>query len=367
MITIPLKSVVQDFDRFKILIVDDDRDTRRGIRKTLRSLGFHNFREADGGEAAIGRLDRDDFDFVFCDWEMPFLGGLGVLLHLRNSGRQPNLPFLFICTREESRKLDDILGNNTDGFLVKPLSPRMVEQKMAEVLFLNLTTGQDEEYIFAAGRSIAEGNFVQAHRHLERAGKISPRKPLISYFKYLIFDAEGRPEKAEEAAAMARRLFKIAVLGPQKAKNLVAAGKDFLEQSHLSQAKKCFHQALELDPANPEIKLGIGEACLANGLKPQADKYLNDFLETATGSVYVYNRLGMVYRRQKALDQAIHYYRKALDIDPDEEYVLYNLAYAFLMKGERQKAAGSLQKALDIQPDFEQAQKLLTKLVIDGY
>jgi len=46
--------------------------------------------------------------------------------------------------------------------------------------------------------------------------------------------------------------------------------------------------------------------------------------------VHVYNRLGIAYRKQGNFREAIAEYKKALQVDPEDENLCYNLGRAYL-------------------------------------
>lgn len=361
---IGLSNLVRNMAKFKILIVDDEAATRRSIRQSLKEMGFENFREAEDGEDALDKLSAESFDFMICDWDMPRLNGLLTLLNIRNQDDLVDLPILMIGAQAEERNLADILGPDEDGCLSKPFSTMALEEKMFEILFKKMPPSPIDPHMRAAGLAIADGNFTTAHSQLDSAAVLEPRNPLVDYFRRMVFEAEGRQDKAQEAAEQARRLFKMAVLGPRKAKQYIVQGKALLDDGHVDQARQSFQKALELDPDNPERKVTIGEAYLNKGLTEDADQVFGDYLATNPEAVYVYNRLGLVYRRQKMFDKAIEYYLKAIEIDPDEEYVYYNLARAYLRAGQTDLAVQALQKSLELEPTFQEAAQLLS--VISG-
>jgi tetratricopeptide (TPR) repeat protein len=361
---IGLSNLVRNMAKFKILIVDDEASVRRSIRQSLKELGFENFREAEDGEEALEKLKAETFDFMICDWDMPRLNGLLTLLNIRNQENLIDLPVLMTGAQAEERNLADILGPDEDGCLSKPFSTMALEEKMFEILFKKMPPSAIDPHMRAAGLAIADGNFTTAHAQLDSAEVLEPRNPLVGYFRRMVFEAEGRQDKAKEAADQARRLFKMVVLGPRRAKQYIVQGKALLDDGHVEQARQSFDKALELDPENPERKVAIGEAYLNKGLTDEAAQIFGDYLATNPEAVYVYNRLGLVYRRQKQFDKAIEYYQKAIEIDPDEEYVYYNLARAYLRAGDTDHAIQVLNKALELEPTFDEAAQLLS--VISG-
>ncbi len=65
----------------KILIVDDEVNIRLMLRTLLEGDGYR-VSEASNGREALDRLERDDFDLIILDLNMPVLDGIGVLEQL---------------------------------------------------------------------------------------------------------------------------------------------------------------------------------------------------------------------------------------------------------------------------------------------
>ncbi len=69
-------------ERLEVLVVDDDAATRDSLRRVLEHAG-HSVREAADGDQAIAFLDGNRVDAVLLDLNMPGLGGLDVLVRIR--------------------------------------------------------------------------------------------------------------------------------------------------------------------------------------------------------------------------------------------------------------------------------------------
>jgi len=67
------------------------------------------------------------------------------------------------------------------------------------------------------------------------------------------------------------------------------------------------------------------------------------------------NNLGGVLQAQGKLDEAVAYYQEAISINPDSTEAHYNLGNALKEQGKLDKAVASYQKAVSIKPDFADA------------
>jgi DNA-binding NtrC family response regulator len=76
--------------RAKILIVDDDRDIRLGLENRVTWMG-HDPITADNGKDALHLIEQEEPELVLLDLELPFLSGLEVLHHVRETSNKESL------------------------------------------------------------------------------------------------------------------------------------------------------------------------------------------------------------------------------------------------------------------------------------
>jgi two-component system response regulator HydG len=74
----------------RILIVDDDAGVRYTLRSVLEGAG-HSVEEAEDGEAALARVERESFDLVLTDLRMPKMDGLELLRRIRARSQPPRV------------------------------------------------------------------------------------------------------------------------------------------------------------------------------------------------------------------------------------------------------------------------------------
>ena len=103
---------------FQILVVDDDKNTRRLLRAVLESARYTVF-TASGGEEALAVMDREHIDLVIVDIMMPQMDGYALTSLLRSANLE--LPILMVTAKQlpEDRKQGFLVG--TDDYLTKPI------------------------------------------------------------------------------------------------------------------------------------------------------------------------------------------------------------------------------------------------------
>jgi DNA-binding response OmpR family regulator len=80
-----------------ILVVDDDRELRKGLQAVLQRQGYLTLEAGDGIEAR-NLIEKQTPDLVIMDMMMPQLGGLPVLEYFQDRENAP--PFLMITATE---------------------------------------------------------------------------------------------------------------------------------------------------------------------------------------------------------------------------------------------------------------------------
>lgn len=103
---------------FRILIVDDDRNTRRLLKKVLEAEGY-TVSLAENGECALELIENCCFDLAVVDVMMPKVDGYEFTEMLREGNN--DLPILMISARQlpEDKKRGFLSG--IDDYMTKPL------------------------------------------------------------------------------------------------------------------------------------------------------------------------------------------------------------------------------------------------------
>lgn len=110
----------------RILVVDDDQDTRLVLRDWLNWLG-HDVVVAASGPEALQQLSESQFDGVLLDLIMPEMNGLEVLRHMRARGL--TTPVIIVSGYENFGA--NILEEGAQAFLVKPIDRGSLEASLS--------------------------------------------------------------------------------------------------------------------------------------------------------------------------------------------------------------------------------------------
>lgn len=101
-----------------ILVVDDDKNTRRLLKAVLESE-MYTAHTAENGEDALAVMDREHIDLAVLDVMMPKMDGYEFTKLLREN--QNNLPILMISARQLPRDKHKGFLVGTDDYMTKPI------------------------------------------------------------------------------------------------------------------------------------------------------------------------------------------------------------------------------------------------------
>jgi len=118
----------------KILVVDDSRNMRMIVKRTLRQAGFgdHEITEADNGQDALEQISGSIPDLILSDWNMPVMDGFELLQALRERGSEVKFGFV---TSEGTPEMRSKANQAGALFLIaKPFTAFTFEQTLTGML-----------------------------------------------------------------------------------------------------------------------------------------------------------------------------------------------------------------------------------------
>ena len=117
----------------KILVVEDNEDSRILLTKQLRAYGHEVMAAADGVEALEQALAQPP-DIIVSDIMMPEMDGFQLCHECKQNEQLKNVPFVFYTatyTLDEDKKF--ALSLRADAFILKPTEPDVLVQKLCEI------------------------------------------------------------------------------------------------------------------------------------------------------------------------------------------------------------------------------------------
>jgi PAS domain S-box-containing protein len=126
---------IPKFDSLRVLLAEDNAVNQKLAVGVLTKLGC-SVTVAENGRIAVAELERNDFDVVLMDVQMPELDGLeatqAIRHHERSSGR--HTPIIAMTAHAMRGDRERCLAAGMDDYLSKPMRIRELRDKLAQVL-----------------------------------------------------------------------------------------------------------------------------------------------------------------------------------------------------------------------------------------
>ena len=116
----------------RILVADDDPILCAMAQHTLAELG--EISVAEHGAAAWERLQREAFDLVLLDLEMPLLDGFDVLKRVRMQDALADLPVVVLTGRKDHWAIEEAFDRGATSFITKPVNWPLLRHQVRYVL-----------------------------------------------------------------------------------------------------------------------------------------------------------------------------------------------------------------------------------------
>lgn len=102
-----------------VLVVEDDKEIREGVKIYLKSQGYEVYEAADGIEG-LKVLEKEEIYLAIVDIMMPRLDGIRMTMKLREK-----YDFPVIMLSAKSEEVDKVMGLNigADDYVTKPFTP----------------------------------------------------------------------------------------------------------------------------------------------------------------------------------------------------------------------------------------------------
>jgi len=146
----------------------------------------------------------------------------------------------------------------------------------------------------------------------------------------------------------------------------VARGDKFRKRGESFTAEFEYKKALQLDMGNVRANFGIGLCYIDRGEREKAAEVFERLVQLDAAfedeHKHLFNEFGISLRKAGMHDEALDYYRRALELSPSDENLHYNMARASLDKGDRKEAARHLVACLKLNANHEQARQFVEYL-----
>jgi tetratricopeptide (TPR) repeat protein len=154
----------------------------------------------------------------------------------------------------------------------------------------------------------------------------------------------------------------------QELSRTIQKGERHRDKGEIFSAELEFGEALRVDEENVRANFGLGLTYLDRGEAHKANDIFERLVRLDAAfqpeHKHLFNDFGINLRKNKMLDQALDYYRKAESLTDSDENLYYNMARAYFDKENPSECLEYLKKALKLNPFLSEA-RLFVKYLVD--
>lgn len=105
----------------KLIVVDDDPVDVRFVMRAFSDTGSPvEITHVADADVASDRLDREEFDYILLDINMPGVSGMELLKRLRERSRTAVTPVIMLSSSSNSADVNRAYENGANAYAVKP-------------------------------------------------------------------------------------------------------------------------------------------------------------------------------------------------------------------------------------------------------
>jgi DNA-binding NarL/FixJ family response regulator len=167
------KEYLKDSQLVNVLIIDDHKMVRDGLKIMLTSLNkLMSFKimEAENAEAALIKINRNHFDLVIIDYQLPGLSGAELVCRILRY--LPSMKILALSNYDELPYIQHMIEAGARGYILKNIEPAEMLNAVKTVLAGKLYYSNEVavKLIDAAGdkeRKLQKAKTLLTRRELE--------------------------------------------------------------------------------------------------------------------------------------------------------------------------------------------------------
>jgi two-component system chemotaxis response regulator CheY len=117
----------------KILVVDDDKTTRKLLGLYLKAKGYEIV-TAENGLDALEKLGTENINLVVSDMNMPYMDGIELTKNIRADENLKSLPVIMVTTEADEEEKKKAHEAGVDDYLVKPANAEQISDSVKKIL-----------------------------------------------------------------------------------------------------------------------------------------------------------------------------------------------------------------------------------------
>ena len=324
------------------LVISDTAAHTQRDQLFLQAFGPDTITTMSSGGEALEFIEAGNAcDLILCDSGLDDMSGVKFVRLLQQHMGTKMVPVIMVTLENRKEHVLDAIAAGCCGYVLRPYSMKTFERYLALASQLGHYPEIEDLQLEEARELVTMGDFDDAIEVFEE-----------------ILDIQDE----------AQRYYDM--------------GMHFLVQQKYGKAIVSFKKAVRLNDLFAEAYKGLADAYRGKGDTEKYSQYLQraaevhaqfDRLEEAK-TIFIealknlaqmpnpFNTLGVKLRKQGDYRGALHAYKQALELTPEDEHIYFNLAKAYYYMGELEPAGTNVIQALERRGNFPEAAKLYQRI-----
>ncbi len=145
---------------------------------------------------------------------------------------------------------------------------------------------------------------------------------------------------------------------------LIDRGYEYIDLGDYAMAFKVFAAGAEIDRDDPDILNGLGIALCEMGKLEEAKTVLNYAIHTNPEDPVIHANMAGVCWEQCEFQEAIHYYTRSIELNPEIDETFFNLINLYMDSGYLFMAFITCRRFLDMFPGHKEAMELMDDIIL---
>ena len=116
----------------KILVLDDSKTMLRIITNSLKRVEQEDIVTAENGQEGLDAFNKESFDLIITDWNMPIMNGLTFVKEVRKVNQE--IPIVMITTEGGKTSVIEALKAGVNNYIVKPFTLQVLKEKLQNII-----------------------------------------------------------------------------------------------------------------------------------------------------------------------------------------------------------------------------------------
>lgn len=117
----------------RVLVVDDDKTTRKMLSLILKSKGYEVV-TAENGMDGLQKLGIEQINLILTDMNMPYMDGIEFIKQVRANPEISHIPIVMLTTEADEEEKQRAYKAGVDDYLVKPATAEQIVESMKRII-----------------------------------------------------------------------------------------------------------------------------------------------------------------------------------------------------------------------------------------